>query len=184
MLKNAPTLAIRNAHTAENEPCEVCPLSVDRSPRYDIGIWSATSKRWIDAKLTELGVYGNNSYEISIVVDARSMVSTVVAGEVKNVKPLVVVWRTFPDFYTEENTIMFDDIRRNFALNPQNGLTVRPFKRATTEGKDDAELPKLAHYLIAIKDLESFSELDHLNWESYLKRRKKSKSAEHGKQEE
>ena len=28
MLKEAPTLAIRNVHTAENEPCEVRPLSV------------------------------------------------------------------------------------------------------------------------------------------------------------
>ena len=34
MLKNAPTIAIRNMHTAENEPCEVRPLYGYRSPRY------------------------------------------------------------------------------------------------------------------------------------------------------
>ena len=34
MLKNASTLAIRNVHTAGNEPCEVGPHSVDRCPRY------------------------------------------------------------------------------------------------------------------------------------------------------
>lgn len=36
MLKNAPALAIRNVHTAENAPCEVCQLSVDRSPKTDL----------------------------------------------------------------------------------------------------------------------------------------------------
>ena len=34
MLKNAPTLAIVAVHTEENEHCEVCPLSVYRSPRF------------------------------------------------------------------------------------------------------------------------------------------------------
>ena len=34
MLKNAPTLAIRGVDTEENEHCEVCPLSVYRSPRF------------------------------------------------------------------------------------------------------------------------------------------------------
>ena len=33
MLKNTLFLAIRNVHTAENETCEVCSISVDRSPR-------------------------------------------------------------------------------------------------------------------------------------------------------
>ena len=36
MLKNSPTTDIRNVHTAENEPCEVCPLSVYRYHRYDL----------------------------------------------------------------------------------------------------------------------------------------------------
>ena len=34
MVKNEPTLAIRGVDTEENEHCEVCPLSVYRSPRY------------------------------------------------------------------------------------------------------------------------------------------------------
>ena len=34
MLKNASTLAIGGVDTEENEHCEVCPLSVYRSPRY------------------------------------------------------------------------------------------------------------------------------------------------------
>ena len=41
-----------------------------------------------------------------------------------NTKPLGVVWAAFPDFYRPENTIMFDDLRRNFIMNPQNGMCV------------------------------------------------------------
>ena len=62
VLRNAPTLAIRNVHKAENEICEVCPLSVDRYPRWEP--WSECScsgiqdrsrrivrcRRWISAQ--------------------------------------------------------------------------------------------------------------------------------------
>ena len=36
-------------------------------------------------------------------------------------KPLAFLWAKFPEHYTEHNTIMFDDLGRNFVLNPQNG---------------------------------------------------------------
>ena len=39
------------------------------------------------------------------------------------VKPLGVIWGKFPQ-WNEKNTIMFDDIRRNFIMNPNNGLRV------------------------------------------------------------
>ena len=42
-------------------------------------------------------------------------------------KPLPVLWGRFPD-YTPDNTIMFDDLRRNYVFNPQNGLVIRPYK--------------------------------------------------------
>lgn len=41
------------------------------------------------------------------------------------VKPLGVIWGKFSEFYSKKNTIMFDDIGRNFLMNPQNGLKVR-----------------------------------------------------------
>ena len=43
-----------------------------------------------------------------------------------NVKPLGVIWGKFEQ-WSEKNTIMFDDIRRNFIMNPQSGLKVTYF---------------------------------------------------------
>jgi ubiquitin-like domain-containing CTD phosphatase 1 len=40
------------------------------------------------------------------------------------VKPLGVIWRKFEQ-YSKDNTIMFDDLRRNFLMNPANGLKIR-----------------------------------------------------------
>lgn len=40
------------------------------------------------------------------------------------VKPLGVIWGKYSEFYDRKNTIMFDDIGRNFLMNPQNGLKV------------------------------------------------------------
>jgi ubiquitin-like domain-containing CTD phosphatase 1 len=53
-----------------------------------------------------------------------------------------VLWRHIPAF-TPEQTIMFDDIRRNFLLNPQVGLKIRPFRNAPQVGHKDTELLKL-----------------------------------------
>jgi ubiquitin-like domain-containing CTD phosphatase 1 len=36
-------------------------------------------------------------------------------------KPLGVLWGKFPEHYTPKNSIIFDDLRRNFIMNPQNG---------------------------------------------------------------
>uniref|UniRef100_A0A672LM32 Ubiquitin-like domain-containing CTD phosphatase 1 n=1 Tax=Sinocyclocheilus grahami TaxID=75366 RepID=A0A672LM32_SINGR len=42
----------------------------------------------------------------------------------RGVKPLGVIWGKYIEFYNRKNTIMFDDIGRNFLMNPQNGLKV------------------------------------------------------------
>ena len=39
------------------------------------------------------------------------------------VKPLGVIWGKYPQ-WGKHNTIMFDDLRRNFLMNPKNGLKV------------------------------------------------------------
>jgi hypothetical protein len=44
------------------------------------------------------------------------------------VKPLGVIWGRFPQ-WNQTNTIMFDDMRRNFIMNPQSGLKVNEFLR-------------------------------------------------------
>jgi ubiquitin-like domain-containing CTD phosphatase 1 len=48
-----------------------------------------------------------------------------------SVKPLGVIWGQYPQF-TPSNTIMFDDLRRNFLMNPQNGLRIRPCRNLPT----------------------------------------------------
>lgn len=84
------------------------------------------------------------------------------------VKPLGVVWGKF-EHYTQKNTIMFDDLRRNFLMNPQNGLKIRPFRQAHQYRATDLELVRLASYLEDISELADISVLNHSKWEHYRK---------------
>ena len=132
---------------------------------YDIIIWSATSVKWIDLKMNELGVMSNPNYKIVCYFDYSAMIT--VKSEkygLVNAKPLAVVWHFFKEFYSEENTIMFDDIRRNFLMNPQNGLRIAPFKNAAQLRATDKELLHLKDYLLSIAHLPSFTDLNHKNW--------------------
>ena len=43
--------------------------------------------------------------------------------DILKVKPLGVIWGKYSN-WSPKNTIMFDDIRRNFIMNPQSGLKV------------------------------------------------------------
>eukprot|EP00392_Amoebophrya_sp_AT5.2_P002318 g2323.t1 len=145
---------------------------------YDIGIWSvgrcATSKQWIVLKLQQLEVSGHPLFKISVILDARAMISTWSAKKQQNVKvkPLEVVYRYAQlrgvSNYSPGNTIMFDDLSRNFLLNPQQGLKIRPFRNALVNGQADEELRKLERYLLLIKDCASFAGLNHRKWEKYL----------------
>uniref|UniRef100_H2LAA2 Ubiquitin-like domain-containing CTD phosphatase 1 n=1 Tax=Oryzias latipes TaxID=8090 RepID=H2LAA2_ORYLA len=42
---------------------------------YDIVIWSATSMKWIDAKMKELGVTVNPNYKITFMLDSAAMIT-------------------------------------------------------------------------------------------------------------
>ncbi|KAA8586776.1 hypothetical protein FQN60_000612 [Etheostoma spectabile] len=133
---------------------------------YDIVIWSATSMKWIDAKMKELGVTDNPNYKITFMLDSAAMITvhTPKRGVVE-VKPLGVIWGKYGEFYNRKNTIMFDDIGRNFLMNPQNGLKIRPFMKAHLNREKDRELYKLAQYLKEIAKLDDFSGLNHKHWE-------------------
>lgn len=174
-------------------------------PHYDIIIWSATSMKWIDVKLRELGVTSHPSFKITACMDYTGTVTmffifpcvfavsknsaaliniskfhaamvTINApgySKSKNVfdcKPLHVLWKRFAAYYAPSNTIMCDDLRRNYVLNPQNGLVIRPFKRAMTSGKEDKELVGLKKYFLAIAELESLVDLEHDRWERYIRK--------------
>ncbi|GER42897.1 ubiquitin-like domain-containing CTD phosphatase [Striga asiatica] len=135
---------------------------------YDIMIWSATSMRWVETKMKELGVLTNPNYKITALLDHSAMISVHSDTHgVINCKPLGMIWAHFPEYYSAKNTIMFDDLRRNFVMNPQNGLTIKPFRKAHLNRETDEELVKLTQYLLTIAELQDLSSLDHKKWESF-----------------
>ena len=111
---------------------------------YDIVIWSATSMKWVVGKMTELGCMNHSEYKLTCLIDGMSMV-TVTTNEYGtfNCKPLQVLWAKYPEVYTPDNTVMLDDLRRNFVANPRQGLRIRMFKHAKSRGLDDDELLRL-----------------------------------------
>lgn len=135
---------------------------------YDIVIWSATGMRWIEEKMRLLGVSTNTNYKIMFYLDANAMISVHTAHYgVIDVKPLAVIWGLYPQ-YSAVNTIMFDDIKRNFLMNPRSGLRIRPFKQAHFNSKSDKELLKLSKYLKDIAlNCDDFRKLNHHKWEHY-----------------
>ncbi|XP_018011476.1 ubiquitin-like domain-containing CTD phosphatase 1 isoform X2 [Hyalella azteca] len=134
---------------------------------YDIAIWSATSMKWIQEKMKLLGVSTNPNYKIVFYVDSLAMIRIEAPDYgVVEVKPLAVIWGKHRHYHAG-NTVMLDDLRRNFLMNPQNGLKIRPFRRAHENRGTDRELLKLAGYLQDIAQLDDLSALRHSRWESY-----------------
>ncbi|XP_042458526.1 ubiquitin-like domain-containing CTD phosphatase isoform X2 [Zingiber officinale] len=135
---------------------------------YDIMIWSATGMKWVELKMGQLGVLNNPNYKITALLDHMAMIT--VQSDFRGMldcKPLGLIWAQFPEFYSSTNTIMFDDLRRNFVMNPQNGLTIKPFRKAHLNRSNDQELLRLTQYLLAIAELPDLSQLDHNIWELY-----------------
>ncbi|XP_005094856.1 ubiquitin-like domain-containing CTD phosphatase 1 [Aplysia californica] len=147
----------------------------DAYKNYDIVIWSATGMKWIETKLKLLGVATHPDYKICFYLDSDAMISvhTPKYGVIE-VKPLGVIWGKYPE-WSEKNTIMLDDIRRNFIMNPQSGLRIKAFRDSRVSRFTDTELIKMTEYLNCIALLEDFTALDHRNWREY---RKKSRDKE------
>ncbi|XP_004926155.1 ubiquitin-like domain-containing CTD phosphatase 1 [Bombyx mandarina] len=140
---------------------------------YDIVIWSATGMKWIEEKMKLLGVTGHPDYKIMFYLDYLAMITVHTAkyGTI-DVKPLGVIWGKYPQ-YSSKNTIMFDDIRRNFIMNPKSGLKIRPFRQAHLNRDKDRELLYLSTYLKDIaQNCEDFDQLNHKKWEKYKPDRK------------
>mmetsp|Transcript_3118 Transcript_3118/g.7811 ORF Transcript_3118/g.7811 Transcript_3118/m.7811 type:complete len:329 (-) Transcript_3118:143-1129(-) len=136
---------------------------------YDIIIWSATGMKWVEVKMKELGVSTHENYKLVCMLDHSAMLT--VATEkygVFDCKPLAFIWAKFPDCYNEHNTIMLDDLRRNYVMNKQAGLVIRPYKRAHLNRHSDKELLHLKRYLCMIGVLPKISHLNHRKWEDYL----------------
>merc|ERR1712173_432838 len=122
----------------------------------------------------EMNMLQNNKYKITFVLDKKAMFtvrSRFKNGEKKHyVKPLQLIWRNFKRIYDESNTIHIDDLSRNFALNAQQGLTIKPYKKAYKNKHTDTELLSLTHYLVLIAKLDTFRHLNHNKWKEYLQK--------------
>lgn len=135
---------------------------------YDIVIWSATSLKWIIEKMKLLGVHNHENYKIMFYLDSSAMITVHCPKRgVVEVKPLLVIWGKFKQ-YSSRNSIMFDDIRRNFLMNPKSGLRIKPFSQCHLNRDKDKELLKLATYLKNIAEhCDDFNKLNHKKWENY-----------------
>jgi len=132
---------------------------------YNLCIWSQTSWTWVEAKVTELGMLNSRDYNLVFVLDQSSMftIRTRKPGSderAHQVKALEVIWRLCPIFGAH-NTLHVDDLSRNFALNPRNGIKVRAFRR---KYKDDKDLRDLSQYLRQCAGVSDLSQLDNGSW--------------------
>jgi len=137
---------------------------------YDIAIWSQTHWRWVEVKLTEMGLLTHPEFRISFVLDRTMMFSVSSDHDKKKeheVKALEIIWAKFPN-WNKTNTIHVDDLSRNFAMNPKNGLKITPFKNALETKATDAVLLSLAKYLKHIADHNDLTTINHHHWEKYL----------------
>ncbi|KAJ2665730.1 hypothetical protein IW148_001489 [Coemansia sp. RSA 1199] len=140
-------------------------------PHYDIIVWSQTRWPALECKITVLGMLTHPRYRITLALDSTTMFSVRVLRNGRehshHVKALEIIWARFPHVYTRENTVHVDDLERNFAMNKQNGLRIRQYKRSSSRARRDTELAKLAQYLLLIAELPSFEHLNHAQWQSY-----------------
>jgi len=140
-------------------------------PWYDVCVWSQTNWIWLETKLVELGMVGNSErqYKISFVLPKDAMFSVYSMREGKPykhaVKPLAVIWAHFPQF-NAKNTIHIDDLSRNFALNPGEGLKISAFR--VTQNSPDRELTSLAQYLRFLADVSDFTSVQHKDWKKVV----------------
>ncbi|KAG0256790.1 hypothetical protein DFQ27_005495 [Actinomortierella ambigua] len=137
---------------------------------YDIVIWSQTSWRALEAKVTTLGLLTHENYKVSFVMDITSMFSVTSQRDGKpfkhQVKALDIIWSKFPVF-SAKNTIHVDDLSRNFAMNPRSGLKISAFKNGPVARQTDRELLHLAEYLANIALNDDFQQLDHKHWKKH-----------------
>ncbi|KAK7694024.1 hypothetical protein QCA50_003600 [Cerrena zonata] len=88
-----------------------------------------------------------------------------------SVKALQIIWNHFPQFGAH-NTIHIDDLGRNFALNPNQGLKISAFKDAhTPQAMADRELDKVSRYMVHLANTHrDFTNVNHKDWKHVVRR--------------
>ncbi|POY71456.1 hypothetical protein BMF94_5769 [Rhodotorula taiwanensis] len=139
------------------------------SPFYDVIIWSQTAWVWLERKIIELEMIGptaRGNYHIVSCLDKTCMFSVYSEKEGKawshQVKALGIIWANMPQ-YVPEKTVHLDDLSRNFAMNPKNGIKCHAYKDALTRDNidKDKELLYVARYLLQLVNVADVTQLDH-----------------------
>eukprot|EP01135_Chromosphaera_perkinsii_P002876 Nk52_evm31s229 gene=Nk52_evmTU31s229 len=157
-------------------------------PYFDIAIWSATSYFWVEEKMKRFGVLDEgNDFKIVTILDSRAMISVCKPdGSLTETKNLDTLWGLFAmayprqglkesvrfdpgnrhNLYNRRNTLLVDDISRNFMTNPHNGIKMPPYKKSTLPtAKPDRELLYLRKYLIEhVSPVADVRKLRHSHW--------------------
>ena len=76
--------------------------------QYDIAIWSQTNWKWLELKLTELGMLSRKEYKICFALDKSSMFTV----RHNYIKPLQLIWNKFGDRWGPQNTVSRRCVRR------------------------------------------------------------------------
>jgi ubiquitin-like domain-containing CTD phosphatase 1 len=146
---------------------------------YDIVVWSQTSWRWLETKLTELGMLTHPGYKFCFVMDKTSMftiTSTKRDGTSlqHHVKPMRIIWSKFPTRWGSHNTAHVDDLSRNFALNLQSGLKCKAYYRKKSSARRDAELLGLSRYLVELAQSGvNFDQANFNDWQDVVAGKKR-----------
>lgn len=91
---------------------------------FDIVIWSQTQWQWLELKLNELGLLVHEDYKICMALDKTSMFTV----KHSYVKALKIIWTLcHGSGWGAHNTLHVDDLVKNFELNKENGLLIKPF---------------------------------------------------------
>eukprot|EP00906_Rhabdomonas_costata_P007911 RCo011301 len=153
---------------------------------YDLAFWSQTHWKWVEAKLTEMGLLSNPNFKILFILDQSAMprvedkhyyhrhrkkrpapsTGAEPSQEPKfyEVKPLQLIWDKLPQHYSPRNTLHVDDLSRNFVMNQRNGLKISAYRNANQTHRTDRELLFLGYYLTLIRECQDFTTLDHSEW--------------------
>ncbi|KNE70129.1 HAD hydrolase, family IIID [Allomyces macrogynus ATCC 38327] len=138
-------------------------------PHYDLVVWSQTVRAALESKLAGMGLLTHPGYRIAFVLDRSAMIELALPNwdAPHPVKPLAVIWARFPGVYTARNSLHVDDVRRNFVLNPRNGIKVVPwYVGKTSKGAvKDTECTRVAQYLLHVAEhVEDVTSVDHSRW--------------------
>lgn len=149
-------------------------------PHYDLCIWSQTKWMHIEEKLIGMGIVSPagipNDFNVTFVLDRSAMFKIRSHRRTREgkaweheVKPLALIWRRaeLKEFYNSKNTVHIDDLSRNFAMNPQQGLKISKFSVGQPR-EEDNELVDIEKYLVHIAQTTpgDFSSLKHSEWKN------------------